>query len=68
MVFDHLFDQAYNKNSFSSYCSYIKLIHSAEIKNIPNIYDENNHLQPMPGTANNEWSYASAPSTCRRGM
>lgn len=27
MVFDHLFDQAYNKNSLFNQCTYIKLIH-----------------------------------------
>jgi hypothetical protein len=32
MVFDHLLDQTYNKNSLSSHCTSIKQIHSSEIK------------------------------------
>jgi len=59
MVFDHLLDQAYNKNSLSSHCTYIQLIHSSAIKNKPNVYNDKNHLHLMPDRAKNEWSFCS---------
>lgn len=66
MVFDHLFDQTYNKNSLSSHCTYIQLIHSSAIKNKPNIYNDKNHLHLMPGKAKNDWSFCSCCVSSRQ--